>query len=107
MPKGSVVTNTARGQILDLNALADAIASGHIMGAGIDVTYPEPLPGSHPIYDQKNVIFTPHTAGLTVETATAQTRFSVSQVMDVLGGGEPTFPVNPEVWNGKTSRKPK
>jgi len=107
LPKGSVVTNTARGQILDLDALAEALASGHIMGAGIDVTYPEPLPSNHPIYAQENVIFTPHTAGLTMETATAQTRFSVGQVMTVLGGGEPTFPVNPEAWSGSASRKPK
>lgn len=107
LPEGSVVVNTARGQILDLEALAQAVDSGHIMGAGIDVTYPEPLEASHPIYKQKNVIFTPHTAGLTRETATAQTKFSVSQVMDVLGGGEPTFPVNPEAWQSSASRKPK
>lgn len=106
MPQGSVVTNTARGQILDLEALAEALASGHIMGAGIDVTYPEPLPSDHPIYEQDNVIFTPHTAGLTRETASAQTRFSVSQVMTVLNGEEPAFPVNPEAWSGSASRRP-
>ena len=107
LPKGSVVVNTARGQILDLDALADGLASGHIFGAGIDTTYPEPLPSSHPLYEQDNVIFTPHTAGLTTETATDQTRFSVSQVMAVLDGGEPTFPVNPQAWDGKVSRQPK
>ncbi|RMF05913.1 MAG: hypothetical protein D6773_04820, partial [Alphaproteobacteria bacterium] len=69
-------------------------------------TFPEPLPLTHPIHTHANVILTPHVAGLTAETATAQTRFSVSQVMDVLKGGEPTFPVNPEAWQGPASRRP-
>ncbi len=107
LAKGSVVVNTARGQILDLDALSDALASGHIFGAGIDTTYPEPLPSSHPIFEQDNVVFTPHTAGLTSETATEQTRFSVSQIVDVISGRAPTFPVNPEAWDGKASRQPK
>ena len=107
LPKGSVVVNTARGQILDLDALSDALASGHVFGAGIDTTYPEPLPSAHPIFTQENVIFTPHTAGLTSETATEQTRFSVSQIIDVVSGRAPTFPVNPEAWDGEASRKPK
>lgn len=107
LPKGAVVVNTARGAILDVNALAEAIESGHIFGAGIDTTFPEPLPGSHPIYKHDNVIFTPHTAGLTAETAMAQTKFSVEQVMTLLKGGEATFPVNPQAWQGGASRKPK
>lgn len=107
LPKGSVVVNTARGQILDLDALSDALGSGHVFGAGIDTTYPEPLPSSHPIFAQENVIFTPHTAGLTSETAIEQTRFSVSQIMDVVSGRAPTFPVNPDAWDGAASRQPK
>ncbi len=107
LPKGAVVVNAARGQILDYDALAEALDSGHIFGAGIDVTYPEPLPPSHPLFAQENVIFTPHTAGLTTSTATAQTRFAVEQVMCVVAGGEPTFPLNPEAWKSKASRQPK
>ena len=107
LPKGAIVINTARGQILDYDALADALASRHLFGAGIDVTYPEPLPDSHPLFAQDNVIFTPHTAGLTTATATAQTRFAVNQVMCIVGGGEPTFPLNPQAWEGKASRQPK
>ena len=106
LPKGAIVINTARGALLDINALADALASGHLYGAGIDTTFPEPLPDSHPIYKQKNVVFTPHTAGMTAQTMVEQTRFSVTQVMEVLSGGEPTFPVNPEAWQGGNSRKP-
>lgn len=107
LPKGSIVVNTARGAILDIDALTDALVSGHIFGAGIDTTFPEPLPDSHPLLKHENVIFTPHTAGLTTSTATAQTRFAVNQVMCVVGGGEPTFPLNLEAWEGKVSRQPK
>lgn len=106
LPKGAIVINTARGQILDLDALAGALASGHLFGAGIDVSSPEPLPEDHPLFSQDNVVFTPHVAGLTGETAEAQTRFSVKQVMSVIGGGEATFPVNPQAWEGKVSRRP-
>lgn len=106
LPKGAIVVNAARGQILDLDALAGALEAGHIFGAGIDVTSPEPLPEDHPLFSQDNVVLTPHVAGLTVETAQAQTRFAVKQVMTVIGGGEPTFPVNPQAWEGPASRRP-
>lgn len=107
LPRGSVVINTARGAILDIEALSEALDSGHIFGAGIDTTFPEPLPGSHPLLKNENVIFSPHIAGLTTTTATAQTRFAVDQVMCVVGGGEPTFPLNPQAWEGELSRRPK
>lgn len=107
LPKGAVVVNTARGRILDVDALSDALASGHLFGAGIDVSFPEPLAGDHPLFGHPNVIFTPHTAGLSVETAAALTRSAVDQVMTVLSGEPPVFPVNPEAWQGKASRRPK
>jgi D-3-phosphoglycerate dehydrogenase len=107
LPEGAIVVNTARGPILDLDALSQALASGHLFGAGLDVTDPEPLAKDHPLYNRENVIFTPHTAGLTVETAEAQTRFAVDQVMTLLRGGAPTFPVNPQAWESPASRRPK
>ena len=107
LPRGAIVVNTARGQILDLDALAAALASGHLFGAGIDVSYPEPLAGDHPLFAQDNVIFTPHTGGLSVETSAALTRSAVNQIMAVLDGREATFPVNPQAWEGAASRRPK
>jgi phosphoglycerate dehydrogenase-like enzyme len=107
LPKGSVVVNTARGAILNIDALTEALETGHIFGAGIDTTFPEPLPASHPLLKHENVIFSPHIAGLTTLTATAQTRFAVNQVMCVVEGGEPTFPLNPQAWEGNVSRQPK
>lgn len=107
LPKGAIVVNTARGQILDLDALAAALEQGHLFGAGIDVSFPEPLPPDHPLFRQDNVIFTPHTAGLSVETSAALTRSAIDQVMTVLDGGEPAFPVNREAWESDASRRPK
>jgi phosphoglycerate dehydrogenase-like enzyme len=106
LPEGAVVINTARGQILDLDALSDVLEEGHLLGAGIDVTYPEPLPLDHPLFERDNVVFTPHTAGLSVEAAAALTQSAVDQIMSVLGGGQPEFPVNPAAWEGKASRRP-
>ncbi|MCK5129808.1 MAG: D-2-hydroxyacid dehydrogenase [Clostridiales bacterium] len=61
--KGAIITNIGRGYIIDCDALADLLNSGHIGGAGLDVTEPEPLPEGHKLWHAQNVIITPHTAG--------------------------------------------
>jgi phosphoglycerate dehydrogenase-like enzyme len=63
MPKGAVVVNVGRAKILDSDALVDALHSGHIGGASLDVYWPEPLPADHPLWSAPNVILTPHTSG--------------------------------------------
>ena len=55
--------NVARGRIIDYEALAAALRSGKLAGAGLDVTEPEPLPDSSPLWSMDNVIITPHNAG--------------------------------------------
>lgn len=65
MRKGSYLINCARGSLIDHTALIDAIDSGHIAGAALDVTEPEPLPVDHPLLDRPNVIVTPHVASST------------------------------------------
>jgi phosphoglycerate dehydrogenase-like enzyme len=62
MAPGSYLVNVARGEVIDQDALLTALASGRLGGAGIDVTYPEPLPDGHPLWGQENLIITPHTA---------------------------------------------
>ena len=62
MDSDAVVVNVARGRHVDTAALAAALASGAIAGAGIDVTDPEPLPDGHPLWDEPRCIITPHTA---------------------------------------------
>ena len=62
MTKGAVLINIARGPIVDTQALTSALQSGHLGGAGLDVTDPEPLPADHPLWKAPNVIITPHVA---------------------------------------------
>ncbi len=62
MKNGVVVTNVGRGYVIDCDALAELIDSGHIGGAGLDVTEPEPLNPEHKLWDLENVIITPHVA---------------------------------------------
>lgn len=63
MPQGSYIINIARGKVIDTDALVDALRSGHLAGAGLDVTDPEPLAAGHPLWSMSNVIITPHVAG--------------------------------------------
>lgn len=60
LPAGALVINLARGEVLDQDALVAALDSGHIAGAGIDVTTPEPLPPGHPLWSVPNLLITPH-----------------------------------------------
>ncbi len=64
MKVGSVFINTARGQLVDEAALAEALRSGHLRGAGLDVFDVEPLPMDSPLLEFPNILFAPHTAGL-------------------------------------------
>lgn len=60
MPKGSYLINVARGQCVNEQDLIDALESGRLAGAGLDVTAVEPLPAESRLYDQPNVLITPH-----------------------------------------------
>ena len=62
MKESAVLVNIARGGLVDTDALTTALAEGTIHGAGLDVTKPEPLPDSHPLWDEPRVIITPHSA---------------------------------------------
>ncbi len=63
MKPGAFLYNVGRGPIVDTTALTEALASGALGGAGLDVTDPEPLPTDHPLWQMPNVIITAHTAG--------------------------------------------
>jgi phosphoglycerate dehydrogenase-like enzyme len=63
LPTDAVVVNTARGPIVDTDALVSALRSNKIRGAALDVTDPEPLPEDHPLWTLENCLITPHTGG--------------------------------------------
>lgn len=63
MRRGSYFVNAGRGDLVDSQALVEALESGQLAGAALDVTKPEPLPANHPLWKQENALITPHVAG--------------------------------------------
>jgi phosphoglycerate dehydrogenase-like enzyme len=63
MKSGAVIINGGRGSAINTEALCDALESGHLGGAGLDVTVPEPLPAGHRLWKIENAVITPHIAG--------------------------------------------
>ena len=98
MKPGAVFVTTARGGIHDEAALLDALRSGHLGGAGLDVWDQEPPPLDHPLLGLENVVATYHTAGVTREARRNMALYSAEQVVGVLKGGRPPRLVNPEAW---------
>ena len=99
MRPGSILINTARGGLVDLAALEEALDRGHLFGAGLDVTDPEPLPADHRLLARADVVVTPHVAAGTAGAKRRIFRSAFEQVMQVLNGERPPHLVNPEVWS--------
>lgn len=105
MKPGALFISTARGGIHDEQALAQALRSGQIAGAGIDVWDQEPPPLDHPLLAMDNVYATFHTAGVTHEARRNVAVISAEQIAGVLAGGKPPRLVNPEVWPAFEKRR--
>jgi D-3-phosphoglycerate dehydrogenase len=86
MRPGALLVNGARGAVVDGEALVDALRSGHLGGAGLDVFEQEPLPAGHPLLAIDNVVLTPHNADATPEGNDSLNRVAVDNVIAFLEG---------------------
>jgi D-3-phosphoglycerate dehydrogenase len=94
LPKGARVINCARGGIINEQALADALHSGHLAGAGIDVYSEEPPPADLALLKAPNVVLTPHLGASTVEAQLSVAREAAQLISDYLLRGVVGFAVN-------------
>jgi glyoxylate reductase len=102
MKDSAYLVNSARGPIIDEAALVEALRSGQIAGAGLDVyeNEPEVHPG---LLELENVVLLPHLGSATIETRTAMGVLAAKNAIAVLRGEQPPTPVNPEVLEGARS----
>jgi glyoxylate reductase len=94
MKPSAVLLNTARGPIVDQEALYQALKDGKIAYAALDVTDPEPLPADDKLLSLPNIIIVPHIASATVTSRTKMCRMAVQNLLAGLNGEQLPFPVN-------------
>jgi D-3-phosphoglycerate dehydrogenase/microcystin synthetase protein McyI len=99
MQSHALLINTARGKIVQQEALVRALGEGWIAGAALDVFEEEPLAEPSSLWELDNLILTPHVAGLSGDALRELAHSAVSQVLQVLAGERPRNLVNPGAWN--------
>lgn len=104
MKAGAVFINVSRGGHVDEAALTAALDSGHLFGAGLDVTDPEPPLADSPLLNRDNVVITPHIASATVVGRRRLFVHAIEQVLQTLRGERPPHLINPEVWDKVSAR---
>lgn len=94
----AVLVNVSRGAVIDDQALADALREGRLAGAALDVFTVQPLPPDHAFFSLRNILLTPHLAGLTKESMTLMSTVSAEEMVRILSGARPLNLVNPEIY---------
>lgn len=98
MKRGAIIVNCSRGGIINETAVAEALKSGTIGGAGIDVFAAEPPPADHPLFSLPNVVLAPHVAGVTESGMRGMALACADAIDTIVGGGRPANLLNPETW---------
>lgn len=96
MKLGALLVNVSRGAVVDEAALIEALRTGRLAGAALDVYQEQPVPISSPLLFMPNVILSPHVAGITDDSMRRMGEGAVAQVLQLLQGKLPTHLVNPE-----------
>ncbi|MHC5264325.1 C-terminal binding protein [Streptomyces sp. UC4497] len=104
MKPTALLLNTARGPLVDTEALVDALDRGEIAGAGLDVTDPEPLPVPHALRGRADVVLTPHVAFSSDGSLAELARKAATNAADVLRDRVPATVVNPQVLDSAALR---
>lgn len=101
MPKGAILVNTARGEVVDEAALVAALQDGRLFAAGLDTMAVEPLPADSPLARLKNVVLTPHVGGSTPAALAAMAAGAARNVLGWLDGNpvDRAACVNPQVFS--------
>jgi glyoxylate reductase len=99
MKHDAVLVNTARGGIVDEDALFEALAQGRLAAAGLDVFEREPVAGAHPLLSLANVVATPHIGSATLSTRARMADMAVENLLAAFSGRRMPHCVNPEVYD--------
>lgn len=86
MKKSAYVVNTARAYVIDQKDFVEALQNGDIAGAAVDVYWKEPVPANHPLLSMRNVVCTPHMAGLTTDVDGWSGRMMAEEITAYLNG---------------------
>ena len=97
MKSSALFINTSRGQVHNEEDLIQALKTGQIWGAGLDVTNPEPMQPGNPLLDMENVTVLPHIGSGTIEARTEMSRMAARNITEFFQKGTIPNPVNPEV----------
>jgi D-3-phosphoglycerate dehydrogenase len=101
LPRGAVIVNTARGALLDLDALEEGLRTGHVGAACLDVLEREP-PSDHPVLSREDVLITPHIGWYSVDAQQQLGRLAAQAVITFLDGGYPPGVSNPHARSAGT-----